>query len=156
MGWRLESDCGRTITNGMLVRNRRGGKLVLAINKFARCVTLSGNANGDPFGWFFDDNDDGVVDTLEYRAAALNIETTTGTVAVSPVPTTTFNTTTVNGELLREIRFSVVTRTRATDPRNPLTAGIGQATENRATNIPAADGRRRRAYSATVRLRNTS
>ncbi len=105
--------------------------------------------------WFFDDDDDGVVDTLEYRASALNIETAAGTAAISPVPTTTFDSTTVDGELLREIRFNVVTRTRATDPRNPLTAGIGQATENRATNVPAADGRRRRVYSATVRLRNT-
>jgi len=106
--------------------------------------------------WFFDDDDDGIVDSLEYRASGLNIETTGGTVAISPVPLQTFVTSTVNGEFLREIRFNVVTRTRANDPRNPLAAGIGQATENRATNIPAIDGRRRRVFSATVRMRNVS
>lgn len=105
--------------------------------------------------WFFDDDDDGVVDALEYRASATNIETATGTQAIDPVPATTFDTSTVDGTLLREIRFNLVTRTRANDPRNPANAGIGQATENRTTNIPGADGRRRRIYSATVRMRNT-
>ena len=76
--------------------------------------------------------------------------------AIAPVPLTTFDTSTVDGTLLREIRFNIVTRTRANDPRKPNNAGIGQTTENRATNIPGADGRRRRIYSATVRLRNTS
>lgn len=106
--------------------------------------------------WFFDDNDDGIVDTLEYRASGLSIETAGGTVPIAPVPLQTFVTSTVDGEFLREIRFNVVTRTRANDPRNPLAAGIGQATENRATNVPAIDGRRRRVFSATVRMRNIS
>lgn len=118
--------------------------------------TLARDVEDLQTAWFFDDDDDGVVDTLEYRASALNIETTGGTVAVNPVPTTTFDTTTVDGTLLREIRFNIVTRTRANDPRNPQTVGIGQATENRTTNIPPADGRRRRVYSATVRLRNNT
>jgi len=118
--------------------------------------TLARDAEDLQVAWFFDDNDDGVVDTLEYRASALNIQTSGGTVAVTPIPSTTFDTSTVDGTLLREIRFNLVTRTRSNDPRNPTNAGIGQATENRATNIPAADGRRRRIYSATVRLRNTS
>ena len=34
----------------------RQGVLVLTTDKFARCVTLSGDANGDAFGWFFEDN----------------------------------------------------------------------------------------------------
>lgn len=117
--------------------------------------TLARDTEDLQVAWFFDDDDDGVVDTLEYRASALNIETAGGTVAINPVPDTTFDTSTVDGTLLREIRFNLVTRTRANDPRKPANAGIGQATENRATNVPGADGRRRRIYSATVRLRNT-
>ena len=34
----------------------RQGTLVLTTDKFARCVTLSGDSNGDAFGWFFEDN----------------------------------------------------------------------------------------------------
>jgi prepilin-type N-terminal cleavage/methylation domain-containing protein len=117
--------------------------------------TLARDVEDLQAAWFFDDNDDGIVDTLEYRASALAIPTTSGLVSVAPVPMTTFVTNTVDGTLLREIRFNLVSRTRAADPRNPLTAGIGQATENRATNIPPVDGRRRRVYSATIRMRNT-
>jgi beta-galactosidase/beta-glucuronidase len=32
------------------------GALVVTTDKSARCVTLSGDANGDAFGWFFEDN----------------------------------------------------------------------------------------------------
>ena len=32
------------------------GALVVTADKFARCVTLEGDASGDPFGWFFEDN----------------------------------------------------------------------------------------------------
>jgi len=32
------------------------GALVITTDKFARSVTLEGDANGDPFGWFFEDN----------------------------------------------------------------------------------------------------
>lgn len=106
--------------------------------------------------WFFDDDNDGVVDTLEYRASALTIQTAGGASPVAPVPMTTFVTSTVDGSLLREIRFNIVSRTRSPDPRNPLSAGIGQATENRTTNIAPVDGLRRRVYSATIRMRNTA
>ncbi|WP_197231898.1 beta-mannosidase [Novipirellula artificiosorum] len=34
----------------------REGALVLTTDQFARCVTLTGDAQGDPFGWFFEDN----------------------------------------------------------------------------------------------------
>ena len=34
----------------------KNGDLVITTDKFARCVTLEGDANGDPFGWFFEDN----------------------------------------------------------------------------------------------------
>ncbi len=32
------------------------GALVLRTDRFARCIVLSGDADGDAFGWFFDDN----------------------------------------------------------------------------------------------------
>ena len=34
----------------------RDGALVFTTDKFARTVTLEGDANGDAFGWFFEDN----------------------------------------------------------------------------------------------------
>ena len=37
------------------VRVRRGA-LVITTDKFARSIQLEGDANGDPFGWFFEDN----------------------------------------------------------------------------------------------------
>jgi beta-galactosidase/beta-glucuronidase len=32
------------------------GRLVITTDKFARSIQLEGDANGDPFGWFFEDN----------------------------------------------------------------------------------------------------
>ncbi|MFC1766517.1 glycoside hydrolase family 2 protein, partial [Planctomycetota bacterium] len=32
------------------------GALVISTDKFARSIQLEGDANGDPFGWCFDDN----------------------------------------------------------------------------------------------------
>jgi beta-galactosidase/beta-glucuronidase len=34
----------------------KNGDLVITTDKFACCVTLEGDASGDPFGWFFEDN----------------------------------------------------------------------------------------------------
>jgi len=34
----------------------REDTLIMTTDSFARCVTLSGDANGDAFGWFFEDN----------------------------------------------------------------------------------------------------
>jgi len=33
-----------------------GDEIVITTDKFARCIELSGNDNGDEFGWFFEDN----------------------------------------------------------------------------------------------------
>ena len=60
-----------------------------------------------------------------------------------------------DGRTLREIRINLVMRTRVNDPRNPDNYGIAQRLENRTVaSIPAADGRHRRVYVASVRLRN--
>ena len=40
------------------------------------------------------------------------------------------------------------------DPRNLDSVSSGQEMENRDTNVPGADGRRRRVHTATVRVRN--
>jgi len=88
--------------------------------------------------WFYDDDTDSVVDAGEMRG----------------VSGTNLDNTAVTGSKLREVRFDLVARTRANDPRNPDDAGIGQARENRATSIPAADGKHRRVYTSTARLRN--
>lgn len=91
--------------------------------------------------WFYDDDGDDVVDLPgETRGAS-----------GSPV----LDTSAVDGIDLREIRFHVVVRTRADDPRNEDDAGTGQARENRtAASAPGDDGKRRRVHTATVRLRN--
>jgi hypothetical protein len=52
---------------------------------------------------------------------------------------------------VREVRFSLVTRTRSED--REWSNGRPQATENRAA-VAAADGFRRRVYTSTVMLRN--
>ncbi len=90
--------------------------------------------------WFYDDNGDGQVDAAgdEYRATA----------------GTTFVANTIDGNDLREIRFNLVLRTPLEDTQRPSAAGVGQRTENRVNAIPAADGRRRRVHTATIRLRN--
>ena len=57
-----------------------------------------------------------------------------------------------DASLLREVRFNLVVRTSDDDPNHP-TAGIGQPRENQ-TVAPAADRRRRRVHTSTIRLRN--
>jgi hypothetical protein len=88
--------------------------------------------------WFFDDDGDGQADPGEYRG----------------VSGTSFDPSTLDGNELRELRVTLVARTRGEDPRNPQAAGTGQATENRGTNVAGDDGRRRRLHTATLRLRN--
>ena len=65
-----------------------------------------------------------------------------------------YDSSDVVGSELREVRINLVTRTRLDDPRNPDDAGVGQARENRDTNVPGDDGKHRRVHTATVFLRN--
>ena len=59
------------------------GALVIATDKFAHCVTLQGDADGDPFGWFFEDN---YFDLLpgETRAVRILGEHTQGRITAKP------------------------------------------------------------------------
>ena len=104
-------------------------------------VVLAKDVEDFQVAYFYDDDGDGVVGTDEVRG-----ETTTNAL----------DTDDVNGNDLREIRLNLVVRTRADDPRNPDSAGTGQARENRASAIPGDDGKHRRVHTATVRLRNLS
>lgn len=89
--------------------------------------------------YFFDDDDDGVIDGGETRADSA----------------TAYSNSAINGLNLREIRLNLVLATRTADSRNPDDAGIGQARENRtAVSAPGVDGKHRRVHTATVRLRN--
>lgn len=88
--------------------------------------------------YFYDDDGDGVVDAGEYRGDSV----------------VDYDPSAIDGNNLREVRFNLVLRTTSDDPQRPTNAGTGQETENRDTNIPGDDGRRRRLHTTTVRLRN--
>jgi prepilin-type N-terminal cleavage/methylation domain-containing protein len=92
--------------------------------------------------WFYDANQDGQATGNEYAGDD---------------DSNTYSTDVVDGNDLREVRFHVVVATRDDDPRNPDNAGTGQARENRDPDtVSSDDGRRRRVYTSTVRIRNNS
>jgi prepilin-type N-terminal cleavage/methylation domain-containing protein len=92
--------------------------------------------------WFYDANQDGQATGNEYAGDD---------------DSNTYSTDAVDGNDLREVRFHVVVATRDDDPRNPDNAGTGQARENRDPDtVSGDDGRRRRVYTSTVRIRNNS
>lgn len=67
-----------------------GGQLTLSTDQFARCIELSGNHEGDEFGWLFEDN---YFDLLPGEVKQVNIlgRHTKGTITAkayySPFPT---------------------------------------------------------------------
>jgi len=90
---------------------------------------------------FYDLDDDGVIDALEYPGSA----------------GAEYESKSWNNEDLREVRVTVVARTRTQDPdvlANPnLASGVTQGFENRPAGV-AADGFRRRSITLTVQPRN--
>jgi prepilin-type N-terminal cleavage/methylation domain-containing protein len=109
-------------------------------------VLLANDVEDLQVSYFFDLNDDLVVDAGEYFAAA------GGTADPYALPTTTFP----GNSLLREVQVNLVTVTRGDDPNTAFTIGAGQATANRtAGSLPSGDGKRRRVHTARVRLRNS-
>jgi Tfp pilus assembly protein PilW len=102
-------------------------------------TTFARNVEDLQLAWFYDDDDDGQVGSNEYRGGVGNA----------------YDSSTVDGTKLREVRFNLVLRTGDTDPRNSSSAGRGQARENRVSgSVPDDDGRRRRVHTSTIRLRN--
>jgi hypothetical protein len=91
---------------------------------------------------FYDLDDDGMVDALEYPGADGNGEYESGA---------------FDNERLRELRVTVVARTRSEDPNvlaNPnLASSVMQGFENRPAGA-VADGFRRRSITLTVQPRN--
>ena len=86
--------------------------------------------------YFFDDNDNNLVDAGEYRGDGVGAN---------------YDANALNAEDAREIRITFVTRTRNEDAQFP--GGRLQTAENRATNT-VLDGFRRRVHTSTVQLRN--
>jgi len=86
--------------------------------------------------YFFDDNDNNVIDAAEYRGDGVGAN---------------YVASALNAEDAREIRITFVTRTRNEDAKFP--AGRFQSAENRAV-VGAADGFRRRVHTSTIELRN--
>jgi prepilin-type N-terminal cleavage/methylation domain-containing protein len=92
--------------------------------------------------WFFDLDDDQLVDPGEYKADGDG-------------GADDYDPTTLDSSLLREVRVNLVVRTRDEDPNETWQGGIGQVTENRdADSVAPMDGARRRIHRSTVRLRN--
>jgi hypothetical protein len=98
-------------------------------------VLLSEGVEDLQAAYFFDLDDDGVVDGGEMRG----------------VSGENFDPADQDGSSVRSVRVNLVTRTRMED--RDWTQGRAQALENRAA-AAASDGFRRRVYTSTVMLRN--
>ena len=99
-------------------------------------VLLAAGVEDLQVAYFFDADQDGRIDANEVHGDG------TGPDYVASAQ---------NGSQIREVRFDLVTRTRAED--REWSQGRPQATENRAA-VAASDGFRRRVYTSTVMLRN--
>lgn len=105
-------------------------------------IVLARDVEDLQVAWFYDADQDGQATGNEYAGDDAS---------------NTYATDVVDGNDLREVRFNVVVATRDNDPRNPDSAGTGQARENRdPTTVSSDDGRRRRVYTSTVRIRNNA
>ena len=90
--------------------------------------------------WFYDLNQNGQVDANEdFGSGGGEPDFTPHSLA--------------NAGLLREVRLNLVLRTADQDPNDQTNIGVSQPRENQTT-APAADGRRRRVHTATIRIRN--
>lgn len=107
-------------------------------------ITIVDQVEDFQVAWFYDLNDDGLVDPGEYIADGQGVNDD-------------YDATDLDGTLLRELRISVVVRTRDEDPNRNWQGGIGQTLENRdPDSVASQDGARRRIHTSTVRLRNNA
>jgi prepilin-type N-terminal cleavage/methylation domain-containing protein len=104
-------------------------------------MVLASDVEDLQFALFYDVDDDGVIDALEYPGSAA----------------AEYESDSWNNEDLREVRVTVVARTRSQDPdvlANPnLASSVTQGFENRPAGV-ATDGFRRRSITLTVQPRN--
>ena len=99
-------------------------------------LPLAGDVEDLQLAWFEDADTDNVVDLGEYKGDGVGAD---------------YAAASTNASNLREIRLSIVLRTRDAEPE--LATGNPVATENR-TVVAQNDGFRRRVYTSVVRLRN--
>ena len=110
-------------------------------------VLLANDVEDMQFGLFFDLNDDRIIDPGEYQGDD-------GT-AVGDGNPVAYDPSLTDGRMLRQIQINLVTSTRDDDPNEDAPMMIQQATGNRnPATLPAADQKRRRVYTSTVRMRN--
>jgi len=96
--------------------------------------------------WFFDDDEDLVVDAGEMHGTSGGTAQPWELTPIGNRP---------NFSTLREVGVNLVTVTRTDDPNSDYQMGAGQVTGNRlASSLPTGDGKRRRVSSTRVRLRN--
>ena len=121
-------------------------------------MVLANDVEDLQVAYFFDLNKNGVVDGLDPAYPAQPEESATeypGSAATN----SRYVAKTADNSLLREVRVTLVARTRGQDPdvaANPALANsVTQAAENRAAGN-VADGYRRRAITITVRPRNVN
>ena len=107
-------------------------------------VTIVDQVEDFQVAWFYDLNDDDLVDPGEYLADGEGV-------------TDDYDSTDLDGTLLREVRITVVVKTRDEDPNRSWQGGMGQALENRdPDSVAETDGARRRVHTSTIRLRNNA
>ena len=99
-------------------------------------VLLAGDVEDLQVAYFFDADGDNRVDAAEIHGDGTGPD---------------YSAKNQDASQVREVRFNLVTRTRAED--REWSQGRPQATENR-TAVAANDGYRRRVYTSTVMLRN--
>ncbi len=132
---------------------------VNAANQLTRNgVVLSEDVEDMQLAFFFDLNDDGVVDGDPQPAPALPPFTSNAEYPGSIAGGTQYTSGGWDHSLLREIRLSVVIRTRAQDAAAAGNANLANNTfiamENRVAPAQPPDGFRRRVLTMTVKPRN--
>ncbi len=100
-------------------------------------IVLAENVDDIQVAYFFDSDEDAIVDANEYRG-----DDTVDYLAADAA---------ITEDRIREVRVNLVLRTRFEDPS--WTQGVFQNAENRVA-VAGTDGFRRRVHTATVRLRN--
>lgn len=110
-------------------------------------LLLANDVEDLQIGLFFDLDDDRILDPGEYQGD-------TG-IAVGDGIAVPYDPSLTNGLTLRQVQINLITSTRDDDPNDDAPMMIQQTTGNRAAGtLPAADQKRRRVYTSTVRMRN--
>jgi hypothetical protein len=110
-------------------------------------VLIASDVEDLQLGLYFDLDDDLIIDSGEFVGD--NGEMVGDSIAFGYDPTA------IDGRTLRQVQINLVTATRDDDPNSNAKAMQQQLTGNRASSsLPADDRKRRRVYTAMVRLRN--